>query len=710
MLSARELALEQNPSATGWVNQRIIYTHGIGAAMVPVNEVAQRGPAAACSSATCRRSRRAGAPDDHRAAHLLRRAAELVRRRRRPAGRVRLPDRRGRRAAARSGPRRAGPGRPGSRSTTTLMRLLFALRFRDLDLLISDQVTADSQLLFHRSLTDRLPRIAPFLRFDKDPYLVIDDAGRLVYVQDAYTTSRPLPERPGLRPGALARRPASAATPFNYIRNSVKITSTPTTARCTSTSATRTTRSSAPTRASSRRCSSRSSAMPADLRAAPARPGGAVQRPDPHVRALPRHRPAAVLPARRPVDGADRPDERADAPVRGLLRRMRLPGETGVEFLLLQPMVPTEPAEHDRLGRRPDGRAELRRGRRSTGSRPTRRSSGPAQIEARIDQDPLISAQISLWNQSGSNVIRGNLIVVPLDDSLIYLQPVYLQSTGSAFPEFQRIVVASPRQVVWGETLGEALACCSAAEAGRRTEPVAAPTPAPSPSPDARPTPARRPADAGADAGDRPLPTDVPGLIDYANAPLRARPDGAARRRLRPLRRGDRARRGGPPAARRSSPRSSALPSAAAIGQPGAVTRGAALGRRRCSSRSRRPATWPLALAAFLLRGGIVLFVAADRRAADAGRPRQRRSGRPLIVDRARAVAAGVVADRRGGRSRSSLALAGRRRLARRAGARGRADAADRRRRRGRRRAGARRPTRPSRTAAVAVRGSSPPG
>ena len=75
---------------------------------------------------------------------------------------------------------------------------------------------------------------------------------------------------------------------------------------------------------------------------------------------------------------------------------------------------------------------------------------GPAQIEAQIDQDPSISAQITLWNQCGSTVIRGNLIVVPVGDSLIYLQPVYLQSTSSAFPEFQRIVVASPTTIVWG--------------------------------------------------------------------------------------------------------------------------------------------------------------------------------------------------------------------------------------------------------------------
>jgi uncharacterized membrane protein (UPF0182 family) len=141
---------------------------------------------------------------------------------------------------------------------------------------------------------------------------------------------------------------------------------------------------------------------------------------------------------------------------------------------------------------------------------------GPAQIEARIDQDPLISAQVSLWNQSGSKVIRGSLIVVPLDDALIYLQPVYLQSTGSAFPEFTRIVVASPRQVVWAESLGEALRLLLAAEdAGAPgPAPTPTPTPGPTPAPGATPTPAPTP---GATLGTA-LPTDVPGLIDYANA------------------------------------------------------------------------------------------------------------------------------------------------------------------------------------------------
>jgi uncharacterized membrane protein (UPF0182 family) len=136
---------------------------------------------------------------------------------------------------------------------------------------------------------------------------------------------------------------------------------------------------------------------------------------------------------------------------------------------------------------------------------------GPGQIESRIDQDPVISEQFTLWNQSGSTVIRGNLIVVPVGDSLIYLQPVYLQSTGSAFPEFRRIIVASPREVVWGQSLSEALRLLLIAENQGDGE-APTPAPAPSPSPGASPTPAPSAVPSG------PMPTDVTGLIEYAKA------------------------------------------------------------------------------------------------------------------------------------------------------------------------------------------------
>ena len=82
---------------------------------------------------------------------------------------------------------------------------------------------------------------------------------------------------------------------------------------------------------------------------------------------------------------------------------------------------------------------------------------GPSQIGARIDADPIISAQTTLWDQSGSTVTRGNLVVTPIGGTLVYLQPVYLQSTASSFPEFQKIVAATSTKIVWGDTLTEAL-------------------------------------------------------------------------------------------------------------------------------------------------------------------------------------------------------------------------------------------------------------
>ncbi|HKG56669.1 MAG TPA: UPF0182 family protein, partial [Candidatus Limnocylindrales bacterium] len=193
---------------------------------------------------------------------------------------------------------------------------------------------------------------------------------------------------------------------------------------------------------------------------------------------------------------------------------MRMPGESEAEFLLLQPMVPTNrPNMIAWVAARNDGP--------SYGSvRSYRFPSdttvfGPAQIEARIDQDPLISAQTTLWNQSGSRVIRGNLIVVPVGDSLLYLQPVYLQSTASSFPEFQRIIVASSTKVVWAPTLSESLRLLLQAQG----TPGPAPTPTPSPTPGGSPRPSPTPgaSTTPAPSGAPGLPSDVPGLIEYAN-------------------------------------------------------------------------------------------------------------------------------------------------------------------------------------------------
>jgi uncharacterized membrane protein (UPF0182 family) len=194
---------------------------------------------------------------------------------------------------------------------------------------------------------------------------------------------------------------------------------------------------------------------------------------------------------------------------------MRMPGEAESEFLLLQPMVPLKrPNMIAWVAARNDG--DVRGDTRVYRFPAETTVFGPAQIEARIDQDPIISQQITLWNQSGSAVIRGNLIVVPLGDSLIYLQPVYLQSTSSSFPEFRRIVVASPHSVVWAPTLGDAIGLLVAADArggepGSSPSPPGSPTPTPTSGPGVSPTPPPS-IEPGA-----PLPSDLAGLIDYAN-------------------------------------------------------------------------------------------------------------------------------------------------------------------------------------------------
>jgi uncharacterized membrane protein (UPF0182 family) len=190
---------------------------------------------------------------------------------------------------------------------------------------------------------------------------------------------------------------------------------------------------------------------------------------------------------------------------------MRMPGVSETEYLLLQPMVPAQrPNMIAWVAARnaPENRGEVR-----VYQLPRDTSIfGPTQIEARIDQDPVISSQITLWNQSGSSVIRGNLIVVPVGESMVYLEPIYLQSTSSAFPQFTKIVVATSTTVEWADTLREALEKVVANEPVPSPSPGSSPTPRPTTSPGASPTPVPT-----ATPGGSPVPGDVAGLIAYAN-------------------------------------------------------------------------------------------------------------------------------------------------------------------------------------------------
>ncbi|MFP5342038.1 MAG: UPF0182 family protein [Candidatus Limnocylindria bacterium] len=506
MLSARELALDQNPAAVGFVNQRIVYTHGIGVAMVPVNEVANEGqPRLFIRNLPPVSS--AGAPviTEPRIYFGERPSDYIITGARQDE--FDFPTGEGE-GGGDPGTSTRWTGTTGIRLDTTLMRLLFALRFRDLDLPISDQVTADSQVLMHRYLADRLPRIAPFLEYDKDPYIVIDDDGRLLYIQDAYTTSDRFPHAQAFDPRVLEG--TGLRGDLNYIRNSVKITMDAYDGTMTfyvadpSDPLIRAYQGIFPTLFRSL------DEMPSDLR-------DNIRVPEElfnvQTRVFGRYHVTNTLRFFQSDDLWTVPQGQTSEqslPSEAYYVIMRMPGETKAEFLLLQPMVPTSrPNMIAWIAARNDG--EDYGTTRVYRFPPETTVFGPAQIEARIDQDAAISEQFTLWRNSGSDVIRGNLIVVPVNDSLIYLQPVYLQSTGSAFPEFRRIVVASPREVVWADTLGEAIGRLLVAEGGN--EPTPTPDPGgPTPTPDPggpTPTPTVDPTD--------PLPGDVGGLIAYAN-------------------------------------------------------------------------------------------------------------------------------------------------------------------------------------------------
>ena len=389
MLSGRELAIERNPTGDE-LGQPADHLH-------PRHRRSRWSPSTrspprasrGSGSATCRRSRAAAPRRSPSRGSTSASGRQPLRRRPRPPARVRLPARR-RATRRRRRPTTSWTGTTGIPLDSTLNRLLFALRFRDLDLLISDQITADSQLLFHRTLARAARMIAPFLRYDKDPTSSSTTTGRLVYVQDAYTIERPLPARDLVR-----HLPSSATTsglrrrPFNYIRNSVKITMDAYDGTMHFYVTDPTTRSSAPGRG-----------LPDAVRAdgrhaggllhAPPRPRGAVQRPDADLRAVPRHRPADVL-QQAPTAGRcpTAQTNEQSLPSEAYYVVMRMPGEPKAEFLLLQPMIAAEPAEHDRVGGRPQ-----RRARTTATSRVYRFPAdttifGPAQIEARIDQDPI---------------------------------------------------------------------------------------------------------------------------------------------------------------------------------------------------------------------------------------------------------------------------------------------------------------------------------
>ncbi len=329
-----------------------------------------------------------------------------------------------------------------------------------------------------------MTRIAPFLHFDKDPYLTVD-RGRLVYIQDAYTISDSFPQSTWFSSGDLAPESGLAGESFNYVRNSVKITMDAYDGTMTFYVADEADPLIRAWQGVFPDLFRPLSEMSSDLREHLRVPEELF---NVQTRMYGQYHVTQPLTFFNNTDRWTVPQPQSNTqslPPEAYYVVMRMPGEPKAEFLLLQPMIAQNrpnmiawvAARND-----PVNYGSVRAYRFPSDTT----IFGPAQIESRIDADPVISSQVTLWDQAGSDVIRGNLIVVPVGESLLYLQPVYLQSSSAAFPEFQKIVVASPTTIVWGDTLGEALN-------ELLTQQGQGPTPRPRPSPRPLRDPAPRP-------------------------------------------------------------------------------------------------------------------------------------------------------------------------------------------------------------------------
>lgn len=493
MLSARELDIDQLPSqARTWTNERLVYTHGYGITAVPVDAVTPQGQPDYLVSGINREPR---LPVEEPRIYFGEETDTYV-----VTGTTTdefdYPREGSEARTTWSGSTGVGIGNP-------LARALFAMRFGDFNLLISSQLTDESQVLFRRAVDERAPEIAPFLLFDGDPYLVSGDDG-LVWIWDAYTASNRYPNAQPL--------PSGRFEGANYVRNSVKVVIDAYDGTVDFFIADETDPIIAAYARIFPTLFQPLSAMSDDLVAHLRYPEDYFTAQN--IASLAYHLPDTDAGATTLYNGEDRWAIPADVstaqpqPMEPYYVIMRIPGEEEAEFVLIQPLVPEgRPNMISWAAARMDPGVY---GERINFQFPTGTTTqGPAQIEARINQDDTISEQVTLWSNAGSSVVRGNLLVLPIgDDGLIYIEPIFLQAEGAPFPEFVRVIMVDQNSVAFAETVEEGLRqLLGEAE----PPPPEVPDPTDPDDPDESPEPSPSP---GASPGD--LPADVAGLVAEA--------------------------------------------------------------------------------------------------------------------------------------------------------------------------------------------------
>ncbi len=491
MLSARELSAEKlDVEAQTWVNRRLQFTHGYGIALSPVNEVSPEGlpslfvkdiPPVGVFDIERPQIYYGEKVNDYVIVGAESEEFDY------PAGDQNIYGR--------------YQGETGISLDGFFRRLVYAWELADFNILISSQVTAESRLLLHRNITERINRIAPFLTLDDDPYLVVDD-GRLLWVQDAYTVTNRYPYST-----PLASSVNHIRSGVNYVRNSVKVV-------VDAYDGTAIFYISDPEDALIRTYQAIFPELFVDAAEMPDYLKDHRRYPEDMFNVqssvyLSYHmRDARVFYNKEDLWAVAREDYAdIEMEMEPYYVTMRLPGEDAAEFLL---MLPFTPVSKDNtigwLAARNDGDNY---GKLLAYHFPKEHLVyGPSQIEDRIKQDLVITEQLTLWRGGGSDVIRGNLLLIPLGTSYIYVEPVFLVAQGGGLPQLKSVIVVAGDQIAMEETLDEAIAAVFGA-----APPPVVDTPPVEPEEPVEPIEPAEPTEPGAPAA---VPDDVAALVSEA--------------------------------------------------------------------------------------------------------------------------------------------------------------------------------------------------
>ncbi|MBD2411454.1 hypothetical protein FACHB389_13875 [Nostoc calcicola FACHB-389] len=459
LIAARELDYRAVPQqAQTWVNRHLIYTHGFGFTVSPVNTVGAGGlpeyfvkdisgdsSALATSSQGIRESIPIGEPRIYygEITNNYVMTGTKVRELDYPSGSDNVYN--------------SYDGRGGIKIDSTWRRWLFAMYLKDWQMVFTRDFLPDSKVLFRRNIKQRIQAIAPFLQFDSDPYLVSAEANRnntnsdypngksyLYWIVDAYTTSDRYPYSDTANDG------------INYIRNSVKVVVDAYHGIVNFYIADR----DDPLIATWSRIFPNTfkplSAMPVNLRNHIRYPEDLFKIQSERLMTYHMTDPQVFYNRE---DQWQIPNEiygSEPRPVEPYYLITSLPTVPFEEFILFLPYTPKQRTNLIAwFAARSDS---VNYGKLLLYIFPKERLIyGPEQIEARINQDPVISQQISLWNRQGSRAIQGNLLVIPIEQSLLYVEPIYLEATQNSLPTLVRVVVAYENRIVMAQTLEQAL-------------------------------------------------------------------------------------------------------------------------------------------------------------------------------------------------------------------------------------------------------------